>query len=323
MNGQIGMGADINASQARPWPVQFVVNAEIRHRVLMTLSVMAAVALGVALTVYGWDYYTLAAVQRPFSPKHLQLKPSGTVGLKLGMLGFFLFALVYLYPLRKRWLWLARQGKAKHWLDFHMMLGLVAPLVISFHSAFKIGGFAGMAYWTMVALVISGLVGRYFYAQIPRQLDATRMTLKDTQDLAQRQLQELGRQRVFEISEVAGLIRLPGAEEVEKMSVMKALVEMVALDLARPIKVCALRWRKQGLWGRVVTLGGMLPTRHADLENAIGLVRRQAALSKRIVFLSKTERVFYLWHVVHRPFSLSFAVFVLIHVGVVVALGYF
>ena len=317
------MVANVNASQARSWPIQFVVNAETRHRALLVLSVTAAVALAVTLAIYGWDYYTLSTVQRPLSPKHPKLKPSGTVGLKLGMLGLFLFALVYLYPLRKRWLWLSRQGRAMHWLDFHMMLGLVAPMVISFHSAFKAGGFAGMAYWTMVALVISGLVGRYFYAQIPRQLDATKMTLKETQDFAQQQLEELGRQRVFEVSEVAGLIRLPAVEEVEKMSVAKALVEMVALDLARPVRVWALRWRRQGLWGRVATLGGMLPTRQAELESAIGLVRKQAALSKRIVFLSKTQRVFYLWHVVHRPFSLSFAVFVLIHVGVVVALGYF
>jgi len=317
------MGANVNASQARSWPIQFVVNAEARHRALLIVSVTAAIVLAVTLTMYGWDYYSLGTVHRPFSPKHAKLKPSGTVGLKLGMLGLFLFALVYLYPLRKRWLWLARQGKAKHWLDFHMMLGLVAPMVISFHSAFKVAGFAGMAYWTMVALVISGLVGRYFYAQIPRQLDATKMTLKETQDFAQQQLEELRRQRVFEVSEVVGLIRMPGVEDVEKMSVGQALVEMVALDLARPIRVWALRWRKQGLWGRMVTLGGMLPTRQTELESAIGLVRRQAALSKRIVFLSKTERVFYLWHVVHRPFSLSFAVFVLIHVGVVVALGFF
>ncbi len=317
------MALNVNASQARPWPIQFVVNAETRHRALIILSVIAAVALTVTLTVYGWDYYTLAAVQRPFSPKHSQLKPSGTVGLKLGMFGLFLFALVYLYPLRKRWLWLARQGRSKHWFDFHVVLGLVAPVVISFHSAFKIGGFAGMAYWTMVALLISGLVGRYFYAQIPRQLDATMMTLKETQDLARQQLEELGKQRVFEVSEVARLIRMPAIEEVAKMSMAKALLEMVALDLVRPFRVWAVRWRKQGLWGRVLTLGGILPTRHADLESAIRLVRRQAALSKRIVFLSKTERIFFLWHVVHRPFSQSFAIFVLIHVGVVVALGYF
>ena len=164
-----------DASQARPWALQVVANAETRHRALVILTVIVAVVLMVAMGVYGWNYYDLAQAQRPFSHKHAQLKPSGTVGLKLGMFGLFLFSLVYLYPLRKRWMWLSRQGKSQHWLDFHMILGLAAPVVVTYHSAFKINGFAGMAWWTMVALVVSGLIGRYFYAQIPRKLSLPRM----------------------------------------------------------------------------------------------------------------------------------------------------
>ncbi len=312
-----------DASQARPWAIQVFANPEMRHRALVILTVSVSIVLAAAMALYGRNYYIIDQVQRPFSYKHAQLKPSGTVGLKLGMFGLFLFCLVYLYPLRKRWMWLARQGKAKHWLDFHMILGLVAPVVISFHSAFKIQGFAGMAYWTMVALVISGLVGRYFYAQIPRTLDAATMTLKDTQDLGRQVMDEFGAQRVFEISEIEKLFHLPDVQAVQKMSVAKALCETVAWDFARPARIWSLRRQKEGAWGKLLTLGGIFPSRHGELERAISLVSRQASLSKRILFLSKAERVFFLWHVVHRPFSLSFAIFVIIHIGVVVSLGYF
>ncbi len=289
----------------------------------MFISVAVAVALTATMAIYGWNYYILDQVHRPLSHKHALLKPSGAVGLKLGMFGFFLFALVYLYPLRKRWSWLGRQGKTTHWLDFHMVLGLVAPVVVSFHSSFKIQGFAGMAYWTMIALVMSGLIGRYFYAQIPRTLDAATTTLKETQELSGKFVRGLATQRVFNVSELAGLFRLPDVRQVQQMSLITALIEMVKLDLARPFKIWSLRRRKEGIWGKLLTLGGMLRTSHAELEGAISLISRQASLSKRIVFLSKTERVFYLWHVIHRPFSLSFALFVIIHVAVVVSLGYF
>ncbi len=312
-----------DVSQARPWTVQVVANPEVRHRVLVTLTVIAAIALGAAMALYGWNYYTLDQAHRPFSYKHAQLKPSGTVGLKLGMFGLFLFALVYLYPLRKRWTWLSRQGKAKHWLDFHIILGLVAPVVITFHSAFKIQGFAGMAYWTMVALVVSGLIGRYFYAQIPRMLDPTAMTLMKTQDYVRQILEEVSGQSIFGSKELERLLDLPEVEEVQKMSLPAALARMVAWDLARPARVWALRRRKETSWGKLTTLGGVLHSGHAELERAVSLVSRQAALLKRVLFLSKAERVFFLWHVVHRPFSLSFAIFVIIHVGVVVSLGYF
>lgn len=317
------MDIGMNASDARSWPFQLVVNSERRHRALIILSVMVSIVLIMAMAFYGWNYYILDQAHRPFSGKHAQLKPSGTVGLKLGMLGLFLFVLVYLYPLRKRWLWLARKGKAKHWLDFHMLLGLVAPVVVSYHSAFKIQGFAGMAYWTMVALVISGLVGRYFYAQIPRTLNAMTMTLKDTQELSAQLVKALSAQEIFDPSEVAQLFRLPDEEQVRKMSVVKALFRMVVWDVARPVKVWSLRRRKESPWGKVLTLGGILPTHYVELERAISVVARHASLSKKVLFLSKTERVFYLWHVVHRPFGLSFAIFVILHIVVVMSLGYF
>jgi hypothetical protein len=317
------MEANLNATQARPWAVQVFANTETRHRFLLFLFVAIAVALGAIMTYYGWSYYILDQAHRPLSAKHTQLKPSGTVGLKLGMMGLFLFALVYLYPLRKRWIWLARQGKATHWLDFHMILGLVAPVVVTFHSAFKIQGFAGMAYWTMIALVVSGLVGRYFYSQIPKTMESVAETLKDSQSMSGRFLEELSWRKVFNPDEVLQLFQLPDVKLVREMSVLKALFVMVKLDLARPFKVWALRRQKESSWGKCVTLGGILPTRHRELERAISLISKQASLTKKMLFLTKTERVFYLWHVVHRPFSLSFAIFVIIHVGVVVSLGYF
>ncbi len=137
-------------------------NAEKRQRAYLLLVSTAVLALAIALSVHGWDYYTLGYSQRPFSSKHTELKPSGTIGLKLGITGFTMLALVYLYPLRKYWPALGRVGKTKNWFNFHVFLGLSAPAVITFHCAFKTRGFAGMAYWAMIALVVSGLIGRYF-----------------------------------------------------------------------------------------------------------------------------------------------------------------
>ncbi len=310
-------------SGARPWPIQVVVNAKVRHRALITLTVLVSLAVAVAVAAYGWNYYLLVLAQRPLSHTHAELKPSGTVGLKLGMLGLFLFALVYLYPLRKHWTWLSRQGISKHWLDFHIVLGLVAPVFITFHSAFKTQGFAGMAYWTLIALVGSGLIGRYFYAQIPRTRDAATMTLKQMQELSREFMDEMPTQRIVSDSDMAGLFRLPDVQEVQHMSLIKALYKMIAWDLARPMKIWSLRRHKENAWGKLWTLGGILPSRHKELEKAISLVSRQASLAKRILFLNKAERVFFLWHVIHRPFSLTFAIFVLIHIGVVISLGYF
>jgi hypothetical protein len=86
--------------------------------------------------------------------------------------------------------------------------------------------------------------------------------------------------------------------------------------------VARLRQRALGWGGAFSTIGGLLPSGHAEIEAVIRGARQQAALSKRILFLSRSQQVFTLWHVVHRPFSYSFAVLACVHVGVVLLLGY-
>jgi hypothetical protein len=301
----------------------FLASAEKRQKAYLIMVASAVIALAIALSYYGWDYYILDYSQRPFSPRHEELKPSGSIGLRLGMLGLALFALVYLYPLRKYWPTLGRIGKTKNWFDFHVLLGLSAPVVITFHCAFKMHGFAGMAYWTMLALVGSGLIGRYFYAQIPRNIRATELSMQEMQDLKTSLLEGLKAQKILQPTEIERLFHLPDSAEVQSMPMLKALVRMIALDLARPFRVWSLRRRGIRRGAHSPVFGGILPTRNAELEQAIRLASRQAALSKHILFLSKTHRVFHGWHVIHRPFSLSFAAFVIIHVAVVTWLGYF
>lgn len=77
--------------------------AKRRHRHRLAAGWIVSMAFVAAFAIYGFDYYTLGASERPFSPKHALLRPSGTIGVNLSMLGVLLFFLIYLYPLRKRW----------------------------------------------------------------------------------------------------------------------------------------------------------------------------------------------------------------------------
>jgi hypothetical protein len=97
---------------------------------------------------------------------------------------------------------------------------------------------------------------------------------------------------------------------------------MFLLDLARPFRVAALRRRVLGFAGVLLSLGGVLPSGNGELESVIGTARRQAALSKRMIFLSRTRQVFQLWHVVHRPFSYAFVVLAMLHIATAMLFGY-
>ncbi|MBZ5646952.1 MAG: hypothetical protein LAN37_06980 [Acidobacteriia bacterium] len=293
------------------------------HRMRVYAAAMASVVLLSALAFYGADYYVLGAADRPLSPKHALLKPSGRIGTKLGILGAGLFLLIFLYALRKRVPWLAKQGKSKHWLDYHVVAGLTAPVVIALHSSFKFHGIAGIAFWIMVAVAISGIIGRYIYAQIPRSLDSAEVSLKELGNEQEEMESELAGQRILAAADLQRVLRMPGPEEVRRMPLYRALLLVIALDLMRPFQIARLRRRALRWTGIALSLGGLLSTENPEVERVIETARRKSALSKRVAFLSRTQQVFHLWHVVHRPFSYSFAVLALIHIAVVLLLGYY
>jgi hypothetical protein len=298
-------------------------NPEAGHRLRLLAGYALAIALIVGIAAYGFDYYTAGASDRPFMAKHLLLRPSGRVGVKLGIVGFAMFLVIFLYPLRKYWTWLGRQGSARHWLDFHVLLGLTAPFVIALHASFKFHGFAGIAFWIMLAVSLSGVVGRYLYSQIPRRVNAAELSRKELQELQEKMTQQLEQQNVLHAANLRSALRLPSQETVDKLPIPLALVYMLLLDLARPFRIARLRIAALHGAEHLTTLGGMLPTRDREMERAITVAREEASLSKRILFLSRTEQVFHLWHVVHKPFSYTFAILVLVHIGVVLMMGFF
>ncbi len=298
-------------------------SSELPHKLRLALAMTAAIAFVTWLAVYGFDYYRLDLAQRVESPLHPMLRPSGSIGLRLGMLGVALFGVLFLYPLRKRWRWLGSIGKTKHWLDFHSIVGITAPIVITFHASFKFAGLAGLAYWIMIAVALSGFVGRYLYTMIPRSLHATELTMGELDTQTAEIAEQLASQALFGPRELDRLLEVPDPAVVRRMSVLAVLWTILRLDLRRPLLVSRLRRRVLGPGERLLTLGGFLASRHRDLESVIASVRRQARLRAKIAFLNRVRQMFHLWHVVHRPFSLSFALLVLVHLGVVLMLGYF
>jgi hypothetical protein len=298
-------------------------NTERGHRVRLFVGYLLAIALVAGIFAYGFNYYNLDSTERPFSPKHALLKPGGAIGVKLGILGLGMFLLIFLYPLRKHWAWLGRQGSSRHWLDNHVLLGLAAPFVIALHAAFKFRGFAGMAFWIMVAVSLSGVIGRYLYSQIPRSLNAAELSLREVQEIQVKLGAQLAAQKILRPADLTAALSLPSAERVQRLPTVVALGYMMLLDVSRKFKIAKLRRRSLGFREQLFALGGLFPSRHHDLERAIGAAGEEAALAKRVLFLSCSQKVFHLWHVVHKPFSYTFAVLAIIHIVLVVMMGYF
>jgi hypothetical protein len=294
---------------------------ETLHRLTMWATTLGVVALLASIIIKGAGYYTLSLEDRPFSPLHAQLRSSGTVGIQLGFISLAMFGILFLYPLRKRWKWLSRIGATRRWLRVHVLFGVATPLVVTFHTAFRTNGVAGLAYWTMMAVVISGVVGRYLYAKVPRSLNSVKVSVEELGAQTAALAARLQDQNLFPAGELIPLLKLPPAEEIRRMSIVRALWIMMRIDLSRPFRVSRLRRRALKGTQFLTTLGGFLPSHNREVETIVGNLRRQSRLTTAIAFLDRTERIFHLWHVVHRPFSISFAILAGVHIGVALSVG--
>ena len=295
---------------------------ELGHRVRVIVASAASVLLLASLAIYGASYYLLPLDQRPYSDKYQLLKPSGTIGINLGVLGTVLFFIIFLYALRKVIPWLGRFGTAKHWMDFHVIAGVTAPFIIAFHASFKFQGIAGFAFWIMVSVALSGVIGRYLYAQIPRSLSAAELSLNDLQ-LSESELTEaLFGQSIYSAEQLNRVLHVPSPEHIRQIGPLLAIGEMIALDVRLPFQVAGLRRATSGFGARLRTAGGLFSSGNAEVEDVVRLVRQKASLSKRVVFLDQSQKVFHLWHVIHRPFSYAFAVLAVFHIAVAMGFGF-
>lgn len=272
----------------------------------MLFAVVAAV---MTVTVFGFSYYALPAAERLRHPFHAMLKPMGPVGQAAGLVAFSLFSFLYLYPVRKRYRALAFFGRLDRWLDVHIVAGLAVPVIAAVHAGWRFRGLIGLGYFAMLAVSLSGIVGRYLYTRIPRSRSGLELDLEAVEarrrELAERIAGIVGRD-VSEIESTLVIAHLPPGGD----GILATIRGLLVADLARWRLSRRIRrhWHRSNIDPRV-------------LREAMRLARRQIALTQQLRMLEATHRLFRWWHVVHRPFSITAFVAVAIHVAVAVSLG--
>ena len=148
------------------------------HKIYISSMVLILIVVSIYLVYKGYAYYNTSLEERFYQSDHELLKPNGLLGHGMGIIGSFLMvAGVSIYMLRKRWGVLSRLGKLKYWLEFHIFLCTLGPILILFHTSFKIGGIVSISFWSMIAVVVSGVIGRFIYIQIPRTIEGRELSL--------------------------------------------------------------------------------------------------------------------------------------------------
>ena len=136
------------------------------------LAFIPAFAFGAAIAaalLLGW-----------YNSEEGHLTPGTGVGYWLGIAGASAMLLLLLYPLRKRVKGLRGLGSVGGWFRLHMVLGIVGPALILFHSNFKLGALnSNVALFAMLIVAASGLIGRYLYGRIHLGLYGRRAEIEE------------------------------------------------------------------------------------------------------------------------------------------------
>jgi hypothetical protein len=253
----------------------------------------------------GRSYYMAPLGERPRHELYWVLKPGGSRGIVFGAVGLGMMTLMHVYSVRKRVGGLRRLGPLARWLDFHIVMGILGPLFVVLHSSFKVGGLVAVSFWSMVAVALSGVVGRYLYRQIPRTRAGEALSLAETeaehQALARRLQQEFG----IEAASLAPPERRGG-----RPGLLRVLGSVLWQDVTG-----AERRRL-----RALTAGLRLPPPERRALRSV--LTQKRALDRRLAMWDELHRLFDWWHVVHKPFAIVMYALVVVHVGVAVATGY-
>ena len=264
------------------------------HKIYIGSMALIVIVVSFYLVYSGYSYYNTSLEERFYHPDHELLKPNGLLGHGMGIIGSLsMVAGVSIYMLRKRMKSLVRLGKLKHWLEFHIFLCTLGPMLVIFHTSFKIGGLVSVSFWSMLAVVLSGVIGRFIYIQIPRTIEGRELSL----------------------NEVRGL----------KTDIRDILVTRYALhkDSLDAIVESTQESRKNRSGVRHIrrTLKDNNLSRFQQSQ-VLGLVKNEISLNRRIDRLETMQNLFRYWHVAHLPFALIMLIIMVVHVAVSIVFGY-
>lgn len=288
----------------------FVIMSQLAHRIYIYSFVTIVILVTAYLFYQGISYYSTSEVDRFYHPSHDLLKPSGAFGHGYGIVGTLLVLIgVFTYIARKRYRFLTRLGRLKYWLEFHIFLCSLGPILILFHTAFKFGGIVSISFWSMVAVVAGGVIGRFIYIQIPRSIEGRELSLQEVRGMKTNigtflqnsyQLDQESYDAVLESTLVS--------YEERKTNLITGIVQKFFDDKMTIRRVKGIL-RKNGLSG-------------PDIRHVAKLVGNELALNNRIDRLQTMQQLFKYWHVAHLPFALIMLIIMVIHVGVTIAFGY-
>lgn len=259
--------------------------------------VMAAI-----LSVLGWLGYIIATGK--------YYTPRSNFGFYLGVVGSVMMLLLLAYPLRKHMRFMHRWGALKNWFRIHMIMGIVGPLLVLFHSTFHLRSTnATVALFSMLGVVISGIIGRFVYTKIHYGLYGSRATKEKIQEeLAG--ISDDAKSRLHFAPRVEQWLQ---SFERDSMQLDRSFTSHLFSPLTIGSKRIILAFRCAHELRRILKTERH-PEFRGGASEAIQLASSYLSKCQRVAQFSTYERFFSLWHMLHVPLIYILAACTIFHI---------
>jgi len=271
----------------------------------MTIGALVFYALCALVIYLGWRVRDQNYISAEFG-----------LGYTLGIIGTTLMALLFLYPVRKRVRAFRNLGPVSAWFRVHMLFGVIGPILVLFHSNFRLGSFNSKTVLFATLIVsFSGFFGRYFYARIHHGLYGRKASLEELQrsflDIRDKEsafaqilptiMAELTRVERPLLSPAGKLYAGVGEAMLTGFTTRWAYLRVWfkldhALDLAAASSPLVARERHR--------------LRRNCLRYVATRLRKLRSYAQFVMF----ERLFSIWHLVHYPLFLVLGIAVVVHI---------
>lgn len=281
-----------------------------KHFIFIGLMALIVLSSIVIIILEANEYYLTSLEERFYHELHNKFKPSGIYGHGFGIIGsLFMLIGVGSYMLRKRLRSWSKIGQIKYWLEFHIFLCTLGPILVLFHTAMKFGGIVSISFWSMVAVFASGIIGRFIYVQIPRTIEGRELSLNELQNSKSNITDILNdqfslNQKTIDLIEHAtdahtfitggsSLGRFIKKYQVDNKNIKKIKKELSQYQLSK-----------------------------TQVKQVLKSIKNEIIINRRIDRLNFMKNLFKYWHVAHLPFAIIMLVIMIVHIVVTLLFGY-
>jgi hypothetical protein len=226
------------------------------------------------------------------------VRPNGGtwLGYTLGTVSALLIVWLMMLGIRKRAI-TAGHWSLKGWTSAHVYLGASLLVLGTLHTGFQFGlNVHTLAYGLMVVVILSGFIGIYYYAVVPRKMSDNRAhrSQKDMLDA----IRALNR----ELREAANPLDQKYADEVKRAIRQTKLKPPLFSSLDSAQRNCATTRASKRLRKAAAQAGA---GERRALEAVTALLERKSALLLRTRRHIRHKTLLQLWLYVHVPLSFA------------------